>query len=172
MKKLLLSILLALPMVVSAQVRLGIVNSQDIFNSMPEKATAEAQLHETSEKYKAEYDAIVKEFNQKYADYQELASDPTTPLEIKERRVRELQEGNTKMQNFQQQIAAAIEAQRNELMKPILDKIQQTIEDVSEEEAMAIVFDVAKTPVAYTGSYTEDITPKVKERLGLVEQKQ
>lgn len=170
MKKLLLSILLALPMVVSAQVRLGIVNSQEIFDLMPDKVAAEAQLKEMSERFKVEYDAIVKEFNQKYADYQELASDPTTPLEIKERRVRELQEGDKKVQEFQQQTAAAIQAKRDELMQPILEKIQITIEDISEEEAMSIVFDVAKTPVAYTGSYTEDITHKVKERLGLVKQ--
>lgn len=167
MKRIILSILVALPLVAMAQVKLGVVNSADVFNAMPEKAKAEQLLQQRSDKVKAESTRIQEEFNNKFADYQEIASDAATPETIKERRIQELQKLDNEIQEFLAKEKAQHEAFRDELMKPILDKIQETIEDIGEEEGMAIVFDTAKTPVAYTGPYTEDITPKVKARLGL-----
>lgn len=167
MKRFILSILVALPMLVMAQVKLGVVNSAEVFNIMPEKVAAEKLLQEHSGKVKAENDRIQDEFNKKFADYQDIASDATTPETIKERRIQELQKLDNEIQAFQAKEKALLDAYRDELMNPILDKIQKAIEAIGEEEGMAIVFDTAKTPVAYTGPYTEDITPKVKARLGL-----
>lgn len=167
MKRFILSILVALPIMVMAQVKLGVVNSAEVFNIMPEKVAAEKLLQERSAKVKAENDLIQDEFNKKFADYQDIASDATTPETIKERRIQELQKLDNEIQAFQAKEKALLYAYRDELMNPILDKIQKAIEAIGEEEGMSIVFDTAKTPVAYTGPYTEDITPKVKARLGL-----
>lgn len=167
MKRLVFTLLMALPLVMAAQVKLGIVNSQEIFNALPEKVAAENVLQQMSDKYKAENDRIQDDFNKKFAEYQELASDASTPETIKERRIQELQQLDKGIQNYQQEVAQLLDKARDEAMKPILDKIQQAIEAVGEEEGMSIVFDTAKTPVAYAGPYTEDITPKVKARLGL-----
>ncbi|MCQ2289029.1 MAG: OmpH family outer membrane protein [Muribaculaceae bacterium] len=167
MKRFILTLLVALPLVAMAQVKLGVVNSADIFNSMPEKIKAEETLKETSDKLQAEYKLMQDEFNKKYANFQTLASDSSTPETIKERRIQELQEADKKIQAFQQGAAQSLEKQRALLLDPIMDMIQKAIEDVGEEEGMSIVFDISKTPVAYTGPYTEDITPKVKVHLGL-----
>lgn len=167
MKRLLFTLLMALPLVMAAQVKLGIVNSQEIFKALPEKVAAENVLQQMSDKYKAEDARIQEDFNKKFAEYQELASDANTPETIKERRIQELQQLDKGIQNYHQEVSQLLDQAREEAMKPILDKIQQAIEAVGEEEGMAIVFDTAKTPVAYVGPYTEDITPKVKARLGL-----
>lgn len=167
MKRIILSMLVVLPMLVMAQVKLGVVNSADVFNAMPDKVKAEQLLQQRSDKVQAENTRIQDDFNKKFADYQEIASDPTTPETIKERRIQELQKLDNDIQAFLAKEKELQDAYRNELMNPILAKIQAAIEAVGEEEGMAIVFDTAKTPVAYTGPYTEDITPKVKARLGL-----
>lgn len=167
MKRIILSLLIALPMMVMAQVKLGVVNSAELFNAMPDRVQAEKMLQQRSEQSRQETTLLQDEFNKKFADYQEIASDVKTPEAIKERRIQELQKLDSEIQAFRHKELEAIEAQRNELMQPILDKIQKAIEAVGEEEGMSIVFDTAKTPVAYTGPYTEDITPKVKARLGL-----
>ena len=44
-----------LPLMAMAQARIGIVNSQQLFELMPEKAAAEAQLKALSDRYHAEY---------------------------------------------------------------------------------------------------------------------
>ena len=54
-KKLLVAMLIAFPMCLAAQTfKFGTVNSQEIFNLMPDKATAETTLQSVAEKYQAE----------------------------------------------------------------------------------------------------------------------
>lgn len=167
MKRFIITLLIAFPLIAMAQVKLGIVNSAEVFNAMPEKVKAEETLQQRINQSNHEIQVIQEDFNKKFADYQDISSDASTPESIKERRIQELQELDKKIMSFKQAENEAIEQMRSTLINPILDKVQKAIETVSEEEGMSIVFDTAKTPVAYTGPYTEDITPKVKARLGL-----
>ena len=156
-----------LPLVLMAQARIGIVNSQQIFELMPEKAQAEAKLKALSDRYHAEYELLKSEFDKKYADYQTVAADAAMPETIKERRVQELQECDKKMREFEHRADDDIAAQRAVLTKPLTDKIQAAIRKVGEQGAYDLVLDTAVTPVAYTGPATIDITPMVKALLGL-----
>jgi len=156
-----------MPLMLIAQARIGIVNSQQLFELLPEKAAAEAQLKALSDKYHAEYELLQVEFDKKYADYQTVAADPSMPETIKERRVQELQECDKKMQEFERQAADDIAAQRTILTKPITDRIQAAIRTAGEQGSLDLVLDTAVTPVAYTGPSIVDITPVVKALLGL-----
>ena len=156
-----------LPLMLMAQAKIGIVNSQQIFDLMPEKATAEAQLKTLSDRYHAEYELLQAEFDKTYADYQPVAADASTPETIKERRVQELQESDKKMREFERRAADDISDRRATLTKPITDKIQDAIRQAGEQAALDVVFDTAVTPVAYTGPATIDLMPMVKALLGL-----
>ena len=156
-----------LPLVLMAQARIGIVNSQQVFELMPEKAAAEAQLKTLSDQYHAEYLLLQSEFDKKYADYQTVASDASMPATIKDRRVQELQESDKKIRDFQQRAAADIAARREALTKPITTRIQAAIRQAGEQGEFDLVLDTAVTPVAYTGPNTVDLTPMVKAILGL-----
>lgn len=156
-----------LPLMLMAQARIGIVNSQQLFDLMPEKAAAEAQLKAMSDRFHAEYELMQAEFDKKYADYQTVAADPSTPETIRERRVHELQESDKKMREFEHRAADDLAKRRVALTQPITDRIQAAIRTVAEQGAMDIVFDTAVTPVAYTGPNTIDIMPMVKSYLGL-----
>ena len=167
MKRFLMIAVALLPLMLMAQARIGIVNSQQIFELMPEKAQAEAKLKALSDRYHAEYELLKSEFDKKYADYQTVAADAAMPETIKERRVQELQESDKKMREFEHRAADDIAAQRAVLTKPLTDKIQAAIRKVGEQGAYDLVLDTAVTPVAYTGPATIDITPMVKALLGL-----
>ena len=156
-----------LPLVVAAQARIGIVNSQQLFDLMPEKAAAEAQLKALSDKYHAEYVLLQGEFDKKYADYQTIASDASMPETIKERRVQELQESDKKMREFERRAADDLAAHRTTLTKPITDKIQAAIRQAGAQGNFDVVLDTAVTPVAYAGPATVDLMPVVKTLLGL-----
>ena len=156
-----------MPLMLLAQARIGIVNSQELFELMPEKVAAEAQLKALSDKYHAEYKLLQAEFDKKYADYQTVAADASMPETIKERRVQELQESDKKMREFQRRAADDIAAQRQALTKPLTDKIQDAIRRAGEQGGLDVVFDTAVTPVAYTGRNTIDLTSTVKALLGL-----
>lgn len=167
MKRILIMIAAMLPLVLMAQARIGIVNSQQLFDLMPEKAAAEAQLKNLSDRYHAEYKLLQQEFDKKYADYQTVATDASMPETIKERRVHELQESDKKMREFERRAADDIAAAREKLTKPITDKIQAAIRQAGQQGALDVVFDTAVTPVAYTGPATIDLMPMVKTLLGL-----
>ena len=167
MKRILLLTMALMPLLLLAQARIGIVNSQQIFDLMPEKAAAEAQLKTVSDRYHAEYVMLQDEFDKKYADYQTIAADASVPETIKERRIQELQEGDKKLREFEQRAADDMAARREALTRPIADKVQEAIRTVGQQGAFDVVFDTAVTPVAYTGPTTVDITPMVKAILGL-----
>lgn len=167
MKRILMIAVAMLPLVLMAQARIGIVNSQEIFDLMPEKAAAEAQLKTLSDRYHAEYELLQSEFDKKYADYQTVAADASMPETIKQRRVQELQESDKKMREFERRAADDIAAQRVALTKPITDRIQAAIRTAGEQGAFDLVLDTAVTPVAYNGPATVDLTPVVKAMLGL-----
>lgn len=167
MKKILVIAMALMPLMLMAQAKIGIVNSQQIFDIMPEKAAAEAQLQALSEHYHAEYVLLQSEFDKKYADYQTVAADPSTPEAIKERRVQELQESDKKIREFQRRAADDIASRRESLSQPINDKIQAAIHAAGEQGGFDLVLDTAVTPVAYTGPATVDITPMVKALMGL-----
>jgi len=167
MKRIIMIATALMPLLLMAQARIGIVNSQQLFDLMPEKAAAEAQLKTLSDRYHAEYELLQLEFDKKYADYQTVAADPSTPEAIKERRVQELQESDKKMREFERRAADDIAAQRTVLTQPITDRIQAAIRTAGEQGALDIVLDTAVTPVAYVGASTIDITPIVKAILGI-----
>ena len=167
MKRIIIIVMALMPLMLAAQARIAIVNSQQLFELMPEKAAAEAQLKELSDRYHAEYEMLQAEFDKKYADYQTVAADPNTPETIRERRVRELQEGDKKMREFERRAADDIAAHREALTRPIADRVQAAIRAAGEQGAFDLVLDTAVTPVAYTGPATVDLTPMVKAILGL-----
>ena len=81
-KKVLLAIMIALPMCISAQtVKLGIVNTNTIFEAMPERAAAQTQLETASKTFEEEFKKLTDEMNKKYSDFQALAA--STPASIK-----------------------------------------------------------------------------------------
>ncbi len=165
-KKFLLAALVAFPMCIAAQtLKFGTVNSQEIFNLMPEKATAESTLQSVSEKYQTEFTNLQQEFEKKYKEFQEL--DPSTPQSIKDRRAQELQENNQKIQNFQQMASQDLQKQQETLLAPITEKIQQAIQAVGAEGGYTFIYDLSIPCVVYTGTGAEDVTPQVKAKLGI-----
>ena len=154
-------------MVLMAQSKIAIYNSQDVLNALPDKAQAESKLKATSDKLQAEYKMLQADFDKKYAEYQAIATDPATPAAIRERRMQEVQEGDKRIQAFQQQAAAELKAREAELMTPIAAAIQAAVNEVGDQMGYDLILDVAKTPVSYRSAHVTDITPQVKQKLGL-----
>lgn len=167
-KKLLLAVLMAAPMCLAAQtMKFGTVNPQEVFNMMPEKATAEATLKETAAKYDAEFKKLQDAFAQLQAEYEKLEADAATPKAIKDRRMQELQETYQKIQNFQQTASQELQRTQDTLLAPIMDKIQTAIKAVGVEGGYTFIYDMSLGVVIYAGVGAEDVTPLVKAKLGV-----
>ena len=165
-KKLILAAFLALPMCIAAQtLKFGTVNTQEIFNLMPDKVTAENTLKGVSEKYEAEYKKLSEEIEKKYKEFQAL--DENTPQSIRDSRTREIQENSQKIQNFQQMAQQDLAKQQETLLAPISEKIQKAIQAVGAEGGFTFIYDLSIPAVIYTGNGAVDATPLVKAKLGI-----
>ena len=163
-KKLFLVALMALPMTLAAQnFKFGTVNSVEIFNLMPEKATAEQQLEALQKQYEAEFVKMQEEFSAKYKEF--VDAQETMPENIKQRRMQEIQEIQQRIQNFREVAASDLEEQQGKLMAPIQEKMSTAIKAVGEENGFTFIFDV--NILMYSGTQAIDATPLVKAKLGL-----
>ena len=117
LKKILLAVLVAAPLCLSAQtLKFGTVNSQEIFNVMPEKATAENTLKTASDKYQTELKNLQDAFQKKMTEYETQEKDPKTPQAVKDRHQQELQADYQKIQNFSQTASQDMQKQQETLL--------------------------------------------------------
>ena len=164
LKKLLVVALLALPICVSAQeLKFATVNLQAIFQVMPETAAATVALQDKQKKYENELSKMAEELQTKYAALTEQKD--SLPENILNARLAELQEIEQRTENFRRMAAEDIQAEQEKLMAPIQEKLMAAVKEVGTEGNYVYVLD--ETGVVFKGTMTEDITPKVKTKLGI-----
>lgn len=165
-KKIFAAIMIAIPMLVSAQtVKIGLVDSSAVISAMPATAAAQQKLADAQKKYEAEYTALQEEIKKQYDELVNLAED-TLPA-IRERKQTAFQESSQKLQVFEQQIMQDLQRQQQELMAPIMNQIKEAVESVGREGNFTLIQDLNPQITLYYSSPAEDITPLVKTKLGL-----
>ncbi len=157
--------MLFLPLGMMAQVKFAHMNSQEIITVMPEFTKAQADLDAMSKQYQTEMERTETEMNKKYQEF--LQQQDSLPKNIAERRQKELQDMAQRQQQFQQEAYQSIQQKQQELLTPIYQKIDQAVQAVGKAEDVVYIFDISRTPVAYIGTQSVDVTSKVKAQLGL-----
>ena len=147
-KKLFILVFLALPLSLAAQnLKFGTVNTVDVFNLMPEKATAEKQLEDLSKQYESEFMKMQEEFTTKYKDF--VNSQDSMPENIKQRRMQEIQEIQQRIQNFREVATGDLEEQQAKLLAPLQEKIANAVKAVGQENGFTFIFDMSIPSVLY-----------------------
>ena len=163
-KKLILALAVILPLSCFAQ-KFGSVNTEEVLNVMPDRQAAEAQLAEASKKYETEFQKLQEELQKLYNDFQAIQDDPETPQTIKERRMQEIQDRATNVDKFAQTAQQDLQRQNEQLMAPIIQKINDAINAVGQEGGYTAI--IAYGTFLYQGADVVDVTPLVKAKLGL-----
>ncbi len=166
LRKWIISLALLAPALMWAQTAVATVDVKGLFDRMPEKVEAEAKLKDLSDRYQEEYQRIRAEFSRKYTDYQAIANDATVPQTIKERRIQDIHESDRKISEYEGAVRADIDAQREQLLAPIRERLNQAIKAVADAEGVTYVLDTAQG-VVYQGPAAVNLTAKVARHLGL-----
>lgn len=165
-KKLLLAVALAIPMFASAQtLKVGIVDVEGVFQKMPDTADAEAKLAEVSKKYEDEYGKLQEEMKRRYDEIQALPEDELPA--IKERKIRDFQEYQQKVAQFEQTAAQDLQKVQQDLIAPIYQKINNAVQSVGQEGGYSLIEAKVATLVLYYSNPVVDITNEVKAKLGI-----
>ena len=162
MKKIIIAMMLALPMVVSAQ-KFGHINTQELFAQMPEVAQVKLKMDTIQNQYETQLASMNEEIQRKLQDYQ--AQEATMADAIKQIRQQELQEMQQRIQLFYQTAEQDIQRKQQELLAPVHEKMAKAIKAVGERENYTYIFDSAA--MVHIGSDAMDVTPAVKKELGI-----
>lgn len=165
-KRLILAVLVALPFSALAQ-KFGVVDLDNVFQAMPETATAQTQLTDASKKYEDEFQKLREEVDKLFAEYQNLQKDPATPDAIKERRLNELTERDQKVQQFRNTASQDLARLQEQLMAPIQQKINDAVKAVGQEGNFTFIFPNEQGLLLYTGTDVVNVTALVKTKLGI-----
>jgi outer membrane protein len=151
---------------VSAQTqKFGHINSQELMQAMPERDSAEAKLKRYAKQLQEQIETLQVEFNKKYMDFNQKKATFTDAIrEMKEKELSDLQQ---RSQEFEQTAQQDYQRQQTELMKPIVDKANASIQKVAKANGFLYVFDISTGAVTYFSDQSIDILPLVKKDLGL-----
>lgn len=166
-KKILLALAIILPVSAFAQGKFGVVDVQTVITAMPEYATAQTQLEEAGKKYQEEFDKLKEQLDKLYAEFQAVMDDTTTPQSIKDRRAKEAQEAEAKLNQFRQTASQDLNRQQEQLIAPVQQKFNEAVKVVGQEGGYTFIFPNEPTFLLYTGSAVTDVTAAVKAKLGI-----
>ena len=164
MKKLAVLILMLLPLGgVFAQDKIAIVNTAEIFNAMPEVSAVEKQIATLNEQYEKEFKTMQDEYTKKYSEY--MSQQDSLTENIKLRRQQEIQDLETRIQNFVPVAQQEMQKKQQELYAPIQQKMQDAIKAVGDEKGYTYILN--PQVLLYKGNDAVDATDFVKAKLGI-----
>ena len=145
--------------------KIGHINSQELLSSMPETDSAQVKIQKIAKEYEDQLEIMQVEFNNKLAEYQKNMNNYTQL--VRSAKESELQDLQSRIQEFQYTAQQEIENQRNEIFQPIIEKAQKAVKDVARENGFTYVLDTGTGAVVYWADDAEDLMPKVKAKLNI-----
>lgn len=168
MKKLFLPFLLSILMVtgLSAQ-KFSYVDSQYILDNLPDYRAAQQQLDRMSVQWQKEIEAKFAEIDKMYKDFQ--AESVLLTDEMKRKREEEIIDREKAAKELQKQRfgkGGDLLKKRQELIKPIQDKVYNAIKEIATTKNYAVVFDKSSDLTMLFTNPKYDISDQVLEELG------
>ena len=151
--------------VANAQVKIAHVNTAEILDAMPDKSKAEKDLEKYYTELQNQLQAMAREYQTKMQDYE--ANQATMSNLVRQSKEKEIVDLQTRIQQFQLNAEEEFEKKRAELLKPILDKIQNAINAVGREKGYTYILDLATGAAVWVGTDAVDCTRDVRAKLGL-----
>ncbi len=148
------------------QVKLGFIDSSELFMAMPERDSAIVKLEAYSAELQDQLEVMEVEFNTKYQDY--LKNLTTYTDAVRTAKENELNGIRTRLEETNQLFQQELANMQQALLAPINEKMNVAIEKVAKNNGMTAVFDLSAGAVVYHDPATmTDMLPLVKRELGI-----
>ncbi len=154
---------------VSVGQKIGYTNVDYVLSQMPESKQIEADLKAYSGQLEAQLKSKTTEFQTKLEAYQKGGATMTEL--VKADKEKELQNLQSSIQDFQKSADQSLQQKQQQLLKPALDKLQKTIDDVAKENGYAYVLNsdagYGTTPVLLHAPDDANISDLVLKKMGV-----
>ena len=164
----LLSLVVLATLAVCAQaqsLKFAHIDSQKLMAELPDFIDARAKLETEHKSLESQLANMTSELQQKYNDY--LQKRDSLPDLIRATKEKELQDTNDRIQNFQQLAQQSLQQKEQQLMTPIIEKLQNAIKTVGQEQGFVYIFDLSSQVILYNSEQSTDAAPLVKAKLGV-----
>ena len=163
MKKLIVAMILIIGLggMTNAQ-KLGHIDSQQLFELMPEKADAMAKLEENRKGAEDHLMGMQQKNNQLLQEYQTMGQVPEAVRKAKENEIIQLQQNMQEFEYNAQQELSLLEAK---LLQPIIDRAREAVEAVAQANGYTYVFDSSTGATVYAAG--DDLLPMVLKQLNI-----
>ena len=165
MKKILILIMLLAPMSMLAQ-KFGYVNSGELIQLMPEFAKAQQTIQDLEKTYAAEFNGMRTELEKKGTEFEKLQQD-SVPESILKRRYEELLQMEQRLQQFGQEVQQKLAVAEQEEMLAIQTKLRDALDAVGRDGGYVCIYDLAGGMPYVSKTLCEDVTMKVRTKLGI-----
>lgn len=168
MKKFLILILMLAPMSMFAQSaqKFGYVNSSEIIQVMPEYSKAINELQALEKMYTDEFNSMRTELEKKGTEFEKLQQDGV-PENILTRRYEELMQMQQRLQEYGQEVQLNLSQAETEKMIAIQNTLKAALDAVGNEGSFLCIFDMAGGIPFINTALCEDVTQKVRTKLGI-----
>lgn len=154
----------------STSLKIAYVDVDYILSEMPESKQAETDLTSLQTQLKKQIDDKTKELQDKYAAYQNQGAD--VPDAVKQSNLRELNQLNQNLQQLQSDAQDNIQKKQDQLMDPILAKVDKAISDVAKDGGYDLILNLqyGQVNVVLYGDKKLDVSDLVLKKMGITPQ--
>lgn len=147
-----------------SQTKVGTVDSKYIISLMPEKEIVLKHVRNYGVKLDSTFNVKVSKFKAKVDAFK--ATEKTLTDSIKKVRIQELNASDQELQKLKQNGNVLMQLKQNELMRPLLKKLNNTIAIVAKENGYTQILTLSGNEFAYIDNKF-DITALVLKKLGI-----
>jgi len=164
-KVVILTLLLGLTITsaVNAQ-KIGHIALDSLLKNMPESDSARKVGQAYYQQLETTIEAMQKELQQKYQDYQQNSASLTEL--VKKNKEQELNDLNQRIQSFQGQAQSSLQKFNDSITRPIITKAKNAISSIAKEHAYKYILDTSSGVVLYSED-GDDVYAMVAEKLGI-----
>jgi outer membrane protein len=164
-KSLLLLILVAASTMIYGQ-KFGYINSQELLVNLTEVKAADTELETYQKQLLAVGQTKVQEFEAEYKKYAEEAQKGLLSAVQTQTREADLAKKQEEIQKYEVEVQTKLGAKREELYKPILDKVKMAIETYGKENGYTMIFDTGAGMILHALE-SDNLLPALKTKLGI-----
>jgi|SRR5687768_793505 len=145
-----------------AVTRIAFVDSQRLLQEAPGAREAQTTITREAEKYRAELALAEDSINTMITDYEQRQA--MLSPDAKKKREGEILAKRTSFENRSKQYETQMQRRQQELVAPIMERVNKALDDERKEGGFAIVIDVASRAII-SADTTLNLTEKVIARL-------
>ena len=170
MKRILFTFIISFLAVLTIQAqKFAYVDTDYILNNIPEFNQAQDKLDEISKQWQEEIEAIYAEVDKMYRDYQtqevlltdEMKTKRENAIIVKEKSAKDLQKKRFGPDGD-------LYAKRQELIKPLQDKVYDAIQQLAANSKYAVIFDSSSDLIMLYSNPNLDKSDKILENMGYI----